>query len=171
MDTQLVADQFGISRRRVQQLAKEYRDTGEMPTVQTPGRKPYATYPADLEARILELFDQHEQGAEAIAHILRSRDDISIDTNHVHEILKEHQHVTDNPNKRRRQRPWVRWERDFSLVTVHLDWYQNDRGDWCLAVGDDASRTVLGMIETAARFSAKSVRLLDKVRDSQADTG
>lgn len=65
----------------------------------------------------------------------------------------------------------MRWERDFSLVRVHLEWYQNDRCDWCLGVEDDASRTVLGIIETAVRSSAKSVRLLDKVRDSQADTG
>lgn len=113
-----MADQFGISRGRVQQVAKEYRDTGETPTIQTPDRKPYATYPAHLVARILYLFDQHEQGSEAITHILCSRDDILIDTNHVHAILKEHQHVTDNPIKRGRQRSWVRWERDLSLATL-----------------------------------------------------
>lgn len=55
IDTQFVADQFEISRRRVQQLAKEYRDTGEIPTLDTPGRDPYAEYPSDLEERILEI--------------------------------------------------------------------------------------------------------------------
>ena len=52
MDTQYVADQFGISRRRVQQLAQAYRDTDEIPQLKTPGRKPYAEYPPDLEAKV-----------------------------------------------------------------------------------------------------------------------
>lgn len=57
MDTQLVADQFDISRRRVQQLVKTYRDTDEIPTLQIPGLKPYANHPEDLQARVLELLN------------------------------------------------------------------------------------------------------------------
>ena len=49
VDTVLVAEQFEISQRRVQQLAKEYQYSGEMPQLETPGRDPYAEYPADLE--------------------------------------------------------------------------------------------------------------------------
>jgi len=48
LNTQYVADRYDIGRRRVQQLAKEYRETGEVSTVETPGRKPYAEYPADV---------------------------------------------------------------------------------------------------------------------------
>ena len=55
MDTALVAEQFEITRRRVQQLAKEYRDNGKVSQLETPGRRPYAEYPADLEQRIFEL--------------------------------------------------------------------------------------------------------------------
>jgi transposase len=74
LDTQYVADRYDIGRRRVQQLAKEYRETDELPTIETPGRK-------------LELQELHEQGAEAIAHILRQQDGITIDSNRVHAIL------------------------------------------------------------------------------------
>jgi len=146
LNTQYVADKFDISRRRVQQLAKDYRDTDELPTLQTPGRPPYAEYPADLVDRIIELYDHHEQGAEAIAHVLRARDGLSIDNNRVHAILQEYEAVTENPNKQGRRRPWVRFEREFSLVTVHMDWFQNSREQWCLAVEDDASRKILAMI-------------------------
>ena len=55
VETVLVAEQFEISRRRVQHLAKEYRDDGEIPQLETPGRKPYAEYPDNLEDRILDL--------------------------------------------------------------------------------------------------------------------
>jgi len=107
LDTQYVADRYDISRRRVQQLAKEYRDTSTLPTIETPGRTPYAEYPADLVDRILELYERHEQGAEGIAHILRQHDGISIDNNRVHAILQEYDNVTKNPNKQGRKRPWV----------------------------------------------------------------
>jgi hypothetical protein len=171
LDTQLVAEQFEISRRRVQQLAKEYRESGEIPQLETPGRNSYAEYPPDLEDRILSLREQLGLGAVAVAHVLRVRDELSIDNNVVHEILKEYEHVTENDNKQGRRRPWVRFERDYSLVTVHMDWYQNERGQWCVAVEDDASRKVLGMIEDESRSAARSVSLLDEVRENYASQG
>jgi hypothetical protein len=70
LNTQFVADGFDISRRRVQQLAREYRETDVIPTLQTPGRRPYAKYPADLVDRILDHYYRQGQGAGAIAHIL-----------------------------------------------------------------------------------------------------
>jgi len=71
------------------ELIKEYRDSGEIPQLETPGRKPYAEYPDDLEQRILELRQRLGAGAVAIGHILRVRDDISIANNRVHAILEE----------------------------------------------------------------------------------
>jgi len=120
VDTTLVAQQFEISRRRVQQLAKEYRDDGEIPQLDTPGRKPYAEYPDNLEDRILDLRQRLGAGAETIAHVLRTTDDLSIGTNRVHSILQEHKHVTENPKKQGRKRAWVRFEREYAGVTVRL---------------------------------------------------
>ncbi len=165
LDTGLVADQFEISRRRVQQLAKEYRDSGEIPQLETPGRNAYAEYPDDLEERILELRQRLGAGAVAIAHVLRVRDNLSIAHNRVHAILEEYDHVTDNPNKQGRRRPWVRFERQYAGVTAHMDWYTNDRGQQVLAVEDDASRRVFDMIETDASSATQSVALLDRVRE------
>jgi putative transposase len=165
MDTALVAEQFEISRRRVQQLAKKYRDSSEIPRLETPGRKPYAEYPDDLEHRILELRQRLGAGAEAIAHVLRVTDDLSIATNRVHTILQEHEHVTENTNKQGRRRPWVRFEREYAGVTVHMDWYHNEQGQQVLAVEDDASRRVFDMIETDGSSASQSVELLDSVRE------
>jgi len=165
MDTRLVAEQFEISRRRVQQLAKEYRDNGAMPQLETHGLEPYAEYPDDLEQRILELRQRLGAGAEAIAHVLRSTDGLSIGTNRVHDILQEHEHVTENENKQGRKRPWVRFEREYAGVTIHMDWYTNEQGQQVLAVEDDASRRVFDMIETDATSASQSVQLLDSVRE------
>ena len=49
-------------------------------------------------------------------------------------------------------------------TTCRLDWFHNSREDWVLAVEDDASRKVLGMIETDAQSAERGVELLDEVR-------
>jgi putative transposase len=64
--------------------------------------------------------------------------------------------VSENPIKQGRKRPWVRFERENAAVTVHMDWYQNDRGQQVLAVEDDASRRVFGIIETDSSSTVQS---------------
>jgi hypothetical protein len=96
MDKGLVVEQFKISRRRVQQIVKGYRDSAEIPQPQTAGRKPYEEYPDNLEQRILEL-----------AHIFRVKNDISIDNSCIHAILEESKYVNENPNKQGWRRPWI----------------------------------------------------------------
>jgi putative transposase len=159
MDTGLVAEQFEISRR-IQQLAKTYRETGEIPQLETPGHRPYADYPDDLEDCVLDVRQRLGAGAVVIAHVLRVRDGLSIANNRVHEILQEHDHVSENPTKQSHKRPWVRFERENTAVTVHLDWYRNDRGQQVLAVEDDASRRVFDMIETDSSSASQAVELL-----------
>lgn len=51
MNTQHVANQFDVSRRRVQQLAKEYREK-EIPKLSKRGRPSRTDYPMDLEDRV-----------------------------------------------------------------------------------------------------------------------
>lgn len=75
--------------------------------------------------------------------------------------MGENDHVTENPNKQGHQRPWVRFEREYAGVTVHIDWYQNDRGDHVLGVEDEERGVVFDMIETDASSAAASVELLD----------
>ena len=41
-----IAKLYGISRQRVYQLCKHYRETNEIPKLKPPGRKPYREYPA-----------------------------------------------------------------------------------------------------------------------------
>src|SRR5699024_4349236 len=44
-----------------------------------------------------------------------------------------------------------------------MDWYHNDRGQWCIAVEDDALRRVFAMIETKHSSAKQVVELLDSV--------
>lgn len=169
--TLLVADQFEIRHRRVQQHAKQYRDTGETPEIETPGRDPHADRSDDLEDHVLAVHKLLGLGVVAIVHLLCFRNGLSINNNRVHEILQEHENVTENPSKQRRRRPRVRFERDYLLVTVHMDWYCNECDQWCLTVQDDASRKILGMVEGGSRSAVRSVSFLDETRKEYAPTG
>ncbi|MFB6215890.1 MAG: integrase core domain-containing protein [Candidatus Aenigmatarchaeota archaeon] len=51
------------------------------------------------------------------------------------------------------------------MISVHLDWYCNERDEWYLAVEDDASRMILDMIEVESASAEKSVKLLDRARE------
>lgn len=90
MDTALVAEQFDGSRRHIQQLAKEYRETGEIPTLEHGvGRPMGSTRPISSDASSSAPRNT-TKGAEAIVHMLRSQPDITIANYRVHEIHTEH---------------------------------------------------------------------------------
>ncbi len=56
LSTGFVARQFGVTRRRVQQLVKHCLETCEVPVLwQRDRRKPYARYPDDLKGWVLSL--------------------------------------------------------------------------------------------------------------------
>lgn len=57
-----------------------------------------------IKERILDLSEKHDQGAKAIAHMLRSQSDITITNNRVHEILTERDRVSENPKEQGRKR-------------------------------------------------------------------
>jgi len=109
---------------------------------------------------VLDLRQRLRAGAVVIAHVFRIRDGLSVANNPVHAILQEHDHVTENPTKQGRRRPWVRFEHEYSGVSVHMDWYYNDRGQWCVAVEDDALRRVFDMVETDASSASQAVEFL-----------
>jgi putative transposase len=98
-------------------------------------------------------------------HVLRVRDGLSVANKRVHEILQEHDHVTENPTKQGRKRPWVRFEREHAAVTVHLDWYRNNRGQQVLAVEDDASRGVFNTIATDSSSASQTVPIQEVITD------
>lgn len=55
-------------------------------------------------------------------------------------------------------------QREFSLVTVHMDWYHNDHDQWCLAIEDNASWYVFDMIKIDRWSAARGFDLLETVR-------
>ncbi|MEN6379326.1 MAG: hypothetical protein ABFD15_07085, partial [Methanofastidiosum sp.] len=89
LPTKLVAKQFGVSQRRVQQIVKEYGLTKNIPKLKKSGRYPYGIYPVDLICEIQKVWEVTRAGAPAVATYLRKKRGTSIDNRLVNEILKE----------------------------------------------------------------------------------
>ncbi len=93
-----MANQFGISRRRVEQRVKEYKDAGEIPVLKKPGRKPCAPYPANLGVEILRVKAKLRCGALGIGNYLRKVHGIKIDNNRIHAVLLGEGMAKEEPN-------------------------------------------------------------------------
>lgn len=161
-----VAGQFGVTQRRVQQLVREYRGAGRIPVLKTPGRRPYAHYPVNLRDEILRAKAKLRCGASGIGNYLRGVRGIRVDNNRVHAVLLEEGMAREEPNKRGRKTPWIRYEREYSLSAGHMDWYEHQsRGKWVCVVLDDASRMILSGGEYESRSADAAVELVQRVLD------
>ncbi len=64
-----------------------------------------------------------------------------------------------------RKKPWIRYERGYSLSAGHMDWYQHRDGRWVCVVLDDASRKILSWGEYNNRSADAAVELVQEVLD------
>lgn len=165
LSTAFVAGQFSVSRCRVQQLVREYRETGEVPVLRHPGRRPYAAYPVNLRMEILLARRKIRCGATGIGNYLRRVRGFRVDNNVIHGILLEMGMAKEEQSKQGRRKPWIRYEREHSLSAGNMDWYQHRDGRWVCVVLDDASRKVLAGGEYNARSADAAVELVQEVLD------
>ncbi|MBU4071027.1 MAG: DDE-type integrase/transposase/recombinase [Candidatus Thermoplasmatota archaeon] len=163
LNTQYVANQFGITVRRVQQLANEYRRTGIAPELRKRGRRPRSDYPEDLEDRVIRAKKKFRISAVGIGHYLRKRYSFHVGNDKIHNILLENGFATENLNMRVRKKPWIRYERSQSLSAVHMDWHLAKNDEWVCFVEDDSSRKILAGGEYERRSSEAAIDLLGQV--------
>jgi len=148
-----------VSQRRVQQLYKQYKDTGEIPVLQKRGRKKLELT-ANEESIILDAYEEYKVNALAMEKVLDRYYKMHIPHNRIHQVLKTNDKAKDEPNKQK-QRKWVRYERKHSLSLVHVDWHEH--GDiQVIAYLDDASRKILAAGEFDSANIENGVRILGK---------
>ncbi len=71
----------------------------------------------------------------------------------------------EEPNKRRRKTPWIRYEGHYSLSAGHMDWHQHHDGRWVCMVMDDASRKIFSGGEYSSRSVDAALGLVKEVLD------
>jgi putative transposase len=142
--TKTMARLYGVSQRRVQQLVKVYRDTGEYPKL-NPNRRP-KTYLSEEEKDIIErAYKECYLGARLLRYHIKKHYKISLPHNKIHAYLREKGYAHPDP-KKQKKRKRCRYERKHSLSLVHADWFEHN-GRKIIAYQDDASRYILAIRE------------------------
>ncbi len=147
-----------VTPRRVNQLWREYRHTGEMPVLKESGR-PREAITASQIAAVLEANSKYRLGACLLESILKTGFNVKMSHNKIHVVLREHGLAKKEPKKARR-RKWVRYERKHSMSLWHTDWkYIKSFQKWLIAYLDDASRLVVsyGLFDDATTENAIAV--------------
>ena len=134
----------GVSRVRVWQLYRTYQQTGVVPVLQKYGRK-QNVLSKSLVTMVLEAHGQSMLGPVHLEMYIRKKHGTHVPHNTIHRILLEYSLVGENM-KKKRQRKYVRWERDHSMTLWQGDWKElvlpDGRRQWIIAFMDDASRLI-----------------------------
>lgn len=137
-----------ISIRRVNQIYKEYLETGKIPDVGRKVGRPKREIKAEEVYRVKEAYKRYRVSASTLEKLIERDYSIHISHRHIHTILLSLGFAKAKDKKDKRKKDWIRYERRHSLTAVHIDWYYDPvKKIWVFAVIDDASRYLLALLE------------------------
>jgi len=156
-DTKVIAKTYGVSRRRIQQLTKEYKETGEYPILNMK-RRP-RTYLNDEQKQIIEkAYNECFLGARLLRYHIKKHYKQNIPQNNIHQHLLRKKIAVPNPNKQKKRKR-CKYERKHSLSLVHADWCEHNNVK-VIAYEDDASRNILAMGEFEHVTGENTIKIL-----------
>lgn len=136
----------GVSTRRVNQVWKEYQETGKVPEIGKKIGRPAIPLQEWEVKMVKETYAKYRVCASTLEKLIDRDSGRHIQHNKVHRIMVQEGFAKPKGKKDVRKKDWIRYERMHSLTAVHLDWFQ-DESNWVLPVLDDASRKLLSLIE------------------------
>ena len=150
-----IAEIEGITPRRVNQIYRQYKETGEVPKPKKLGRPKKELSKEEIKD-IKEAYEEYRCDAIVLQTILKKKGH-SISKNKIHEVLKMLGYAKEEKNKKKRKK-WVRYKKKHSMSLWHTDWFYYN-GKWIIAYLDDASRLITGygVFENATAENALKV--------------
>lgn len=141
--SETIAVDMKISRRRVEQIWKQYKETGKEPKIGINMGRPKDPFdPVEAEI-IIEAYKQYKFGARMLETIIIESYNMHIPDNRIHMHLLSEGLAREEERKKKR-RKWVRYEREHSMSAGHIDWHEESKdGIKVCAILDDASRKIL----------------------------
>ncbi len=156
---------YGVSERRIQQLVRSYRETGEFPKLKW-NRRPKTRLTEEQKQIIDEAWQEVRLGARLLYHHLKSKG-LRIPHNKINAYLKATGRTIPNPNKQKKRKR-CRYERDHSGSLLHGDWHRTTiNHPYAIAWLDDASRCILSCGEFQSANGEKSIETF-KVAQARA---
>jgi putative transposase len=138
----------GISIRRVNQVWKEYQQTGTIPEIGKKNGRPTKPFTDEEIDIVKKAYTKYRVCASTLRRIIDRDYGVRINHNRIHKILVAFKFAKKLIKQHKRKKNWIRYERRHSLTAVHIDWYYDPIKEvWVFAVIDDASRKMLALLE------------------------
>lgn len=156
---------LGVTPRWFRVVYQRWLETGRISGSRRQLGRPRTATSPEVEALILEEYE-FTRNAVYLEKVLYAKHKIRVPHNRIHMVLRKHGLAQREPNKSRRRKPWVRYERAHSLSAGHTDWYQlSDEHPHFCAVLDDSSRKILAAGEFSHATARNSIKLVQEVID------
>jgi putative transposase len=161
----MIAIDMKISRRRVEQIWKQYKETGIEPKIGTNMGRPKKPYDSTLSEIIIDVHNQYKFGARMLEPIIRKSYNIHIPHNRIHMYLLS-EGLSREEERKKKRRKWVRYERKHSMSAGHIDWHEDSKdGIKVCAILDDSSRKILVGGEFENINTENSMKVIDQLVD------
>lgn len=152
-----------VSKRRVDQIWRQYLLTEEVPAIGKQMGRPKKAIPAFESNLVKEAYARYKMSATFLEKTIEKDYNIHVPHNRVHAILLREGLAQKGDKLMPRKKDWIRYERRHSLTAVHIDWHQrpND-GIWVCKVLDDASRFLLAIRECMSPTQEASIDAMEE---------
>ena len=136
-----VCSVYNLTERRVQQLAKKYRDTKKYPELVS-SRRPKTNLSPEQEQIIETAYKETLLSPKLMYYEIKRRRAYA-PKNKIYSFMKSEGWIKDEPNKQKKRKR-CRYEREHSGSLVHADYHRKTENDpHCIFWLDDASRKIL----------------------------
>ena len=163
-----IATRMKVSERRVQQIYREYRKTGEYPVLNK-NRRPRKELSLEEKQAIDDAWEKTQLGATFLRYYLKRHYELDLSHNRIHRYLLETGKAKQDP-KKQKKRKRCRYEREHSLSLIHGDWYEPDWNKEIKLIAwlDDASRNILAAGEFPDATSKNTIETFKQAENEAA---
>jgi len=153
-----VKKKVGVTVRRIDQIYKEYQETGKVPELGKNIGRPERPIIKQEETIVKKAYERYNVCASQLKLLIERDFNMSIPHYHIHKIMISLGFAKPNGRKDVRKKNWIRYERRHSLTAVHMDWgYDEKEERWFLPVLDDSSRKLLALVECESATTDASI--------------
>jgi putative transposase len=167
--SKIIAAEMKVSIRTVSRVWSHWMKNKDPWAPKKFGRPKKSLGESDIQL-ILKIHKEQNSGARRIEKIIKQKYGKHIPHNAIHQVLLENGLANEEKQKKKRRKPWIRYERKHSLTAVHLDWHTSRfNGKEVCVVLDDSSRFILAGGEFHAATAENSIDLVRKALEDYGE--
>jgi len=169
ISSKIIAAEMKVSIRTVNRVWSHWMKNKEPWAPKKFGRPKKSLGEPDIQL-ILKIHKEQNSGARRIEKVIEQNYGKRIPHNAIHQVLLENGLANEEKQKKKRRKPWIRYERKHSLTAVHLDWHTSrfNEKEVCVVL-DDSSRFILAGGEFQAATAENSIELVRKALEDYGE--